>query len=140
MKQLPKVVILLLAGFMAGFGMKSVIDITFKKFRNAEFVSEAAGLLGVLRGKVTAYQAKNGRYPGDASAMQAAGFWAVADPPREWLGAGGSRWVTQFDGQGGFLYLSVTGQIFLNTDLSREKLFRADRKRLESLVPPGALY
>ena len=139
MKQLPKVIILLLVGFMAGFGMKGVLDITFKKFRNAEFVAEAGGLLGVLRGKVLAYHTQKGHFPQDAASMQAAGFWTIADPPKERL-RGGSQWVAQFDGEGGFLYLSNTGQIFLNTDLSREKLFKADRERVRALVPQGALY
>ena len=138
MKQLPKVIILLLAGFLVGFGMQSVIAIQFRKFRNAEFVAEAEGLLDVLRGKVKAYQAKTGRYPADAQTMVTAGFWTVAEPPRERL-RGGSRWVSQFDGTGGFCYLSPTGEIFLNTDLSREKLFRADRERVRALVPAGTL-
>ena len=139
MKQWPQVIILLLAGFVGGFAMKGVLDITFKKFRNAEFVAEADGLLGVLNGKVTAFKAQKGRFPRDAAEMQAAGFWTVAQPPSERL-RGGDQWVSHFDGEGGFLYLSATGQIYLNTDLSREKLFRADRKRVRALVPAGALY
>ena len=138
MKQLPKVIILLLAGFIAGFGFQSVLAIQQRKFRNMEFVAEAAGLLGVLRGKATAFHAQKGRYPHDAAEMQAAGFWAVADPPYEHF-LGGSRWVTQYDGEGGFLYLSATGQIFLNTELSREKLSWADRDRVRALLPPGTL-
>jgi hypothetical protein len=138
MKQLPKVIILLLAGFVAGFGMQSVLAITFRKFRNAEFVAEADGLIGVLRSKVKAYQAKNGRYPRDVEEMQAAGFWTVAQPPFEHL-RGGSQWVTQYDGEGGFVYLSATGEIFLNTELSREKLRWADRDRVRTLLPPGTL-
>jgi hypothetical protein len=138
MKQLPKVIILLLAGFVAGFGFQSVLAITFKKFRNAEFVSESAGLIGVLRGKLAAFEAQKGRYPRDVAEMQAAGFWTVADPPFEHF-LGGSRWVTQYDGEGGFLYLSATGQVFLNTELSREKLSWADRDRVRALLPPGTL-
>jgi hypothetical protein len=138
MKQLPKVIILLLAGFIAGFGMQSILAITFRKARNAEFTAEAAGLIGVLRGKVAAFQAQKGRYPRDAAEMQAAGFWSVAEPPFEhFLGA--SRWVSAYDGEGGFLYLSATGQIFLNTELSREKLRWADRDRVRALLPPGTL-
>jgi hypothetical protein len=140
MKQLPKVIILLLAGFIAGFNLQSVLAVVFKKARNAEYVASAEGLVGVLRAKVKVYQAKTGRFPRDAAEMQAQGFWTVADPPREWLGQGGSRWVPAFDGEGGFLYLSATGQIYLNTDLSREKLRWADRQRVRALVPPGTLY
>jgi hypothetical protein len=136
---LAQAAILILAGFLAGFGGKSVLDITFKKFRNAEFVAEAQGLVGVLRGKLKAFRAQKGRFPRDPAEMQAAGFWSVAQPPQERL-KGGSRWASSFDGEGGFLYLSGTGELFLNTDLSREKLFSADRERVRSLVPPGSLY
>jgi hypothetical protein len=137
---LVQAVILILAAFAAGFAGKSVLDITFKKFRNAEFVAEAEGLLGVLRQKTSAFRTQKGRFPRDPAEMQAVGFWTVNEPPRERLGAGGSRWVASFDGEGGFVYLSSTGQIYLNSDLSREKFFRADRQKVAALVPPGALY
>ncbi len=139
MKQLPKVVILLLAGFMGGFGAQSVLAIWMRKARNAEFVAEAASRLQALRAKVKGYHAQTGRYPADAAAMLQAGFWTAADPPRERL-RGGSQWVAEFNGDGGFLYLSATGEIFLNDDLSREKLRWSDRDRVRELVPPGTLY
>ena len=139
MKELPKVFILLLAGFIAGFGSQSVLAIGFRKARNAEFVAEAASRLGALRAKIQGFKAQKGRFPKDAAEMQAAGFWTPALPPRERL-RGGSQWVSAFDGEGGFLYLSSTGELYLNTDLSREKLRRADRETLRSLVPKDELY
>lgn len=139
MKDLPKVFILLLAGFMAGFGFQSVLAIGFRKARNAEFVAEAAARLGGLRSKIQAFKAEKGRYPNDAAEMLAAGFWTVASPPRERL-RGGSQWVSEFNGEGGFCYLSPTGKLYLNTDLSREKLRRVDREKVKDLVPVGTLY
>jgi len=139
MKQLPKVFILLLAGFMAGFGFQSVLAIGFRKARNAEFVAEAASRIGSLRGKIQAFKVEKGRYPKDAAEMQSAGFWSPDLPPRERL-RGGCQWVSQFDGEGGFLYLSATGQLYLNTDLAREKLRSADREKLRDLVTADALY
>ena len=139
MKELPKVFILLLAGFMAGFGFQSVLAIGFRKARNAEFVAEAASRLGALRAKIQGFKDQKGRYPRDAAEMQAAGFWSPEQPPRERL-RGGCQWVSSFDGEGGFLYLSPTGQLFLNTDLSREKLRSADREKLKALVTADALY
>lgn len=139
MKDLPKVVILLLAGFMAGFGFQSVLTIGFRKARNAEFVAEAASRVGALRAKIQGFKAQKGRYPKDAAEMLAAGFWTADQPPRERL-RGGSQWVSAFDGEGGFLYLSATGQLYLNTDLAREKLRSVDREKLKDLVTADALY
>jgi hypothetical protein len=73
--------------------------------------------------------------------MVAAGFWSPELPPVERL-RGSADWVSAYDGEGGFLYLSTTGQIYLNTDLTREKLRGEDIRKLETgdLVPPGAFF
>ena len=141
MKELPKLVILLLAGFMAGFAFQSVLAITFRKARTAVFLAEAEAQIRGLREKVAAFRAAHGRPPRDVSEMVAQGFWDPSQPPAERL-RGSANWVTAFDGEGGFLYLSATGQIFLNDDLKREKLRAEDMRKLESgqLVPPGTFY
>lgn len=141
MKELPKALILLLAGFACGFAAQSVLAIGFRKMRTAEFLAYAKAEVGGLRKKVEAFKAQKGRYPKDAAEMAAAGFWAPEQPPVERL-RGSGAWVTAYDGQGGFLYLSATGQIFLNTDLKREKLRRVDQDELMhgDLLPPGTFF
>ena len=73
--------------------------------------------------------------------MVAAGFWSPVQPPSERL-RGSADWVGAYDGDGGFVYLTATGQIYLNTDLTREKLRSADIRMLETgdLVPPGTFF
>jgi hypothetical protein len=139
MKDLPKFIILLLVGFGLGFGFQSVLGISFRKFRNAEFVAEAQALVTGLREKTKAYHAKTGRWPQGPEEMVRLGFWSVSQPPQERL-RGGAGWSSEFTGEGGFLYLSATGQVYLNADLKREKMFKADWNRVMDLVPAGKLY
>lgn len=141
MKDLPKLLISLLAGLVLGFGTQSVAAIGFRKMRTAEFLAGAQAQVLGLRAKVQAFKAEKGRYPKDAAEMQAAGFWTAAQPPVERL-RGSGAWVSVFDGQGGFLYLSATGMIHLNTDLKREKLRKADKQLLQTgdLLPPGTFF
>ena len=141
MKELPKLLILLLAGFVAGFGSQSVLAITFRKERTAVFLAEAEGQILGLRAKVADFRLRRGRFPRDASEMVAEGFWTSARPPVERL-RGSADWVAAYDGEGGFVYLSATGRIYLNTDLKREKLRPADMRKLETgdLLPPGTFY
>jgi hypothetical protein len=141
MKQAPKFFILLAAGFALGFAAQSVLAVSFRKLRTAEFLAEAQSRVLGLRAKVAAFKAQKGRYPKDAAEMQAAGFWSPAQPPVERL-RGGAAWVGEFDGQGGFVYLSATGMIYLNADLKREKLLKADKHKLQTgdLLPPGAFF
>lgn len=141
MKELPKFVIVALAAFVAGFAVQSVLAVGFRKMRTAQLLAQAETQLQALRASVRAFYAEKGRYPKDAAEMQAAGFWSPAQPPVERL-RGSGAWVDRFDGQGGFVYLSATGQIHLNTDLKREKLRKADKERLQKgdLLPPGAFF
>lgn len=140
-KELPKLIIVLVAGFAAGFAFQSVLAIGFRKMRTAEFLAYAEAEVHGLRKKVAVFYAEKGRYPKDAAEMQAAGFWTPAQPPTERL-RGSGAWVTRFDGEGGFVYLSPTGQIYLNTDLKREKLRHADQVKLQTgdLLPPGTFF
>jgi hypothetical protein len=141
MKELPKVFILLLAGFACGFAAQSVLAIGFRKMRTAEFLAHAEAEVHGLRAKIDAFKAQKGRYPKDAGEMAAAGFWSPERPPVERL-RGSGQWVSAFDGEGGFVYLSVTGQVYLNTDLKREKLRNADMDKLlhGDLLPPGTFF
>lgn len=141
MKDLPKLLITLLAGFVLGFGGFSVVQIGQRKLRTAVFLAEAEGQVMGLRAKVAAFKAAKGRYPRDTAEMVAAGFWAVQSPPVERL-RGRPDWVTEFDGEGGFVYLSATGKIYLNTDLKREKFLRSDKQKLMTgdLLPPGTFF
>lgn len=141
MKELPKILILLVAGFAVGFGFQSVLAITFRKARTAVFLAEADGQVRGLRLKVSEFRLRHGRVPRDVPEMVASGFWSPAEPPTERL-RGCADWVTAYDGEGGFVYLTATGQIYLNTDLTREKLRTADIRKLETgdLVPPGTFF
>jgi|GEM_PF-2746781 len=141
MKELPKRVILFVAAFALGFGFQSVLAITFRKARTAVFLAEANGQVQGLRRKIAEFRRRRGRPPRDVAEMVAQGFWSPSRPPTERL-RGSSDWVNTYDGQGGFLYLTSSGQIYLNTDLSREKLRDADKRELESgdLVPPGTFF
>jgi hypothetical protein len=140
-KIIPKLLITLVAGVALGFGTQSVMSIGFKKMRTSLLLAEAQAQVVGLNAKVQAFHAARGRYPKDAAEMEAAGFWRADEPPVERL-KGSGHWATAFDGDGGFLYLSATGQVFLNADLKREKLRASDIQLLQSgtLVPPGTFY
>jgi hypothetical protein len=138
---IPKLIITFVAGLCLGFGTQSVMSIGFRKMRTAMFLAEAQAQVQGLTAKVQAFKAARGRYPRDAAEMAAAGFWRADEPPVERL-KGSGHWATAFDGEGGFLYLSATGQVYLNADLKREKLRSADIELLKSgtLVPPGTFF
>ncbi|HTB22409.1 MAG TPA: hypothetical protein VK914_06860 [bacterium] len=141
MKELSKIIIVFVAAFSAGFAFQGVLATTFRKARTAVFLAEADGQVQGLRLKVADFKRREGRFPKDIPEMVAQGFWSPAQPPCERL-RGCADWVTAYDGEGGFLYLSATGQIYLNTDLTREKLRSADIHKLETgdLVPPGTFF
>lgn len=141
MQRLQQTLILVLAGFGLGFTAFSVAQVHQRKLRTAVFLAEAEGQLKHLRGRLQAFKAERGRWPLSPSEMLAAGFWTPERPPVERL-RGKADWVSRFDGQGGFLYLSASGQVFLNTDLTREKLLGSDIAKLKSgeLVPPGSFF
>lgn len=141
MKDLPKLIITLIAGIAFGFGLQSITSIGFSKMRTAEFLAYAQAEVQGMRKKTEAFHAEKGRYPKDVAEMAAAGFWRPSQPPTERL-RGSGAWVTQYDGEGGFLYLSATGKIYLNVDLKNDKLRSADRAMLLAgdLLPPGTFY
>jgi hypothetical protein len=140
MKGFQRYLISLLVGFILGWGSQSVIGIKFRKFRNADFLEQSELILRSLRRELGAFKAKNGRAAKGPMELYVSGQLNPADPPRESLRMQ-SRWVNQWDGEGGFLYLTASGQIYLNADVSREKFFRSDWKKvLESdLFPPHAI-
>lgn len=141
MKRLPQYVIVFVAGLVAGFGAFAGSQIFQKKMRTAVFLAEARVEVDNLRQKVTAFRVQAKRYPVDAAELVKAGIVDPAKPPVERL-RGSSRIVKAWDGEGGFLYLSATGQVYLNADMKREKLLGADIDRLKNgdLLPPGTFY
>jgi hypothetical protein len=138
MKNLSKLVICLVAGFALGFGAEGIVNIGFQKMRTAEILGEAVAQLKHLDDETLAFQAVHGRFPKDAAEMATAGLWKPSDPPVERL-RGGAQWVTVFDGEGGFLYDSATGKVYLNVDLKNEKLRAADAAEVRQggIVPDG---
>jgi hypothetical protein len=138
MQQLSKLIICLLAGFALGFGAEGIVNIGFQKMRTAEILGEAVAQLRHLDDETLAFQAVHGRFPRDAAEMAAAGLWKASDPPVERL-RGGAQWVAAFDGEGGFVYASATGKVYLNVDLRNEKLRAADAAEVRAggIVPDG---
>ncbi len=132
--------VVFVAGLATGFAAKSVADIGFKKSVNKGLLSEAEAWVQACRRAVTQYRLVQGRQPQTAADLFKVGLLKPDDAPFERL-RGGSRWVSQWDGQGGFLYLSATGQVFLNADISRQKFTRHDWRRIIDghLLPPGVL-
>ena len=141
MKELPKLIILILAGFVAGFSAYAGTNIFQRKMRTSAFLAEAEGEVLGLRQKVAALQARTGHRPADVAALVRAGLWDPQHPPVERL-RGQARWSGSWDGEGGFCYVSASGQIYLNTDLKREKLLGSDIERLKTgdLLPPGTFF
>lgn len=141
MKELSKILIAFLIGCVLGFAGQAAARIGFRKIQTGNFLAEARSQVMGLRAKVAAFHAEKGRFPKDPAEMLAAGFWRVEAPPVERL-RGSGRWSTRYDGEGGFVYLSATGQIYLNTNLTREKLLRSDIQALKQgdLLPPGAFF
>jgi hypothetical protein len=140
-KELPKLLIVAVAAFACGFAFQSVLAVTFRKARTAVFLAEADAQVRGLREKVAAFKRAHGRVPRGPAEMVAAGFWSPSQPPVERL-RGSADWVGAFDGEGGFLYVSSTGRIYLNDDLKREKMRATDIRALETgdLLPPGTFY
>jgi hypothetical protein len=131
-----RVFILLLAGFALGWVAQSVMGITMRKAANTRFLDESEGTLKGLRARIQAFKASRGRWPKGPAELGL----DQASPPFESL-RHSARWVGAWDGQGGFLYSAETGELYLNADLSREKLFRADWKRVleGGLFPKGRI-
>ena len=133
--------ILILAGFCLGWGAQSGMGIAMRKSTNSRFISESEIALKVARAAVASFKAREKRLPKSAAELFAKGYLDPADPPAEsWHR--GARWASEWDGEGGFLYLSATGQVFLNADVSREKFMGRDWKRVLNgdLFPPGRIF
>ena len=132
--------IVFVAGFAAGFAGKSVADIGMKKSVNRGLLSEAEAWVQAGRRAVAQFRQKEGRLPVAAVELFKTGLLKADDAPYERL-RGGARWVGQWDGQGGFLYVSATGQVYLNADISRQKFSRDDWRKIidGALLPPGVL-
>lgn len=133
--------ILLIAGFCLGWGAQSGAGIAMRKSSNSRFISESEISLKVARSAVEAFRAREKRFPKSAAELFAKGDLDPLDPPAEsWHR--GARWSPAWDGEGGFVYLSATGQVYLNADVSREKFFSKDWKRVldGGLFPPGKIF
>jgi hypothetical protein len=132
--------ILILAGFCVGWGAQSVMGIGIRKAANSRFLSESGATLTLARQAVAAFRAREGRFPKGPGELFAKGDLNPADPPVESMHKG-ARWAPEWDGEGGFVYLSGTGELYLNADVSREKFFRSDWKRVfeGGMFPKGKI-
>lgn len=133
--------ILLIAGFCLGWGAQSGAGIAMRKSTNSRLISESEIALKVARAGVASFKAREKRFPRGVAELFSHADLDPADPPAEsWHR--GARWASTWDGEGGFLYLSATGQVYLNADVSREKFFRADWKRVldGDLFPKGKIF
>ncbi len=140
MKDLAKFLIIGLAGFGLGWAAQSGFGIALRKARNRAFLDESESRLKALRLMVRDHHARKGRFPGGPGDLYASGALSPLDPPVEGMRRG-AKWVGAFDGEGGFVYLSPTGELYLNADVSREKFFRSDWKRVleGGLFPKGSI-
>lgn len=133
--------IMALAGFCLGWGLHSVVGIGMRKSANSRFLSESEITLKSTRAAVARFRDREKRFPGGLGELLAKGDLDAANVPIEAMRKG-ARWVSAWDGDGGFVYLSGTGELFLNADISREKLLRADWKRVleGDMFPKGKIF
>jgi hypothetical protein len=133
--------IMFVAGFCMGWGAQSLMGIAMRKSANSRFLSESELTLETLRARIASFKAKEKRFPKGIDELVAKGYVSPSDPPVESMQRG-ARWVPEWDGDGGFLYLSSTGEVYLNADVSREKFFRVDWKRVldGDLFPKGKIF
>jgi hypothetical protein len=140
MKDFQRYLIVGVAAFCLGFVVQSVMGVTLRKAANSRFISESELELKGLRASLSAFHAKEKRFPAGVAELYSKGYLDPAQPPVESMRRS-ARWLSQWDGEGGFVYLSVTGQVYLNADVSREKFFRHDWKRVKDggMFPPGKI-
>jgi hypothetical protein len=133
--------IMFLAGFCVGWGAQSLMGIAMRKSANSRFLSESELTLEGLRAGIARFKASEKRFPKNVQELVAKGEINPSDPPVESMQRG-ARWVSVWDGEGGFVYLSGTGEVYLNADVSREKFFHADWKRVleGDLFPKGKIF
>ncbi len=140
-RDFQKYVIAALAGFCLGWGAQSVMGITMRKAANSRFLAESESTLKSLRSSIGAFKDKEGRFPAGVPELYAKGYLDPSHPPQESMRRG-AQWRDAWDGEGGFVYQSAVGAVFLNADVSREKFFPADWDRIKKggLFPPGKIY
>jgi hypothetical protein len=140
MKDFQRYLIVAVAAFCLGFVVQSVMGVTLRKAANSRFISESELELKELRAALSGFHAKEKRFPAGVAELYAKGYLDPAQPPVESMRRK-ARWVSRWDGEGGFVYLSATGQVYLNADVSREKFFRIDWKRVKdgAMFPPGKI-
>jgi hypothetical protein len=133
--------ILLVAGFCLGWGAEAGMGIAMRKSANSRFLDDSQVTLGSLRAVIAKFSATEKRFPKGVGELIAKGYLDPTDPPVESMHRG-ARWVGAWDGQGGFLYLSATGEIYLNADVSREKFLSSDWPRVlrGDLFPKGEIF
>ena len=136
----PKYIIVAIAAFCLGFMGPSLMGITMRRAANSRFISESEQTLKGLRAQVAKFRKKEGHFPSGPAELYAKGYLDPSNPPVESMRRG-AQWLPAWDGESGFVYLSATGQVYLNADVSREKFFRADWKRVleGGLFPPGKI-
>lgn len=132
--------ILVLGGFCLGWGAQSVMGIGIRKAANSRFLSESEMTLKAARAAIGRFRARDKRYPKGPGELFAKGDLDPANPPVEFMHKS-PRWAAEWDGEGGFVYSSATGEVYLNADVSREKFFRSDWKRVfeGGLFPKGKI-
>lgn len=141
MKDFQKYLIVAVAAFCLGFMVQSIMRVTLRKAANSRFVSESDLTLQALRATLSRFHNKENRFPVGVAELYAKGYLDPAQPPVESMRRG-ATWLPAWDGEGGFVYLSATGQVYLNADVSREKFFSNDWKRVKdgTMFPPGKIY
>jgi len=133
--------IMALGGFCLGWGAQSVMGIAMRKSANSRFLSESELTLKSTRAAIARFQAREKRFPKGPAELLLKGDLQASSMPVESMRKG-AQWVPAWDGQGGFVYLSASGQVFINADVSREKFFRSDWKRVleGGMFPKGKIY
>lgn len=133
--------IVLLAGFCLGWFAQSGMGIAMRKSAGSRLLSESELSLKTGRDQIAAYKSKQKRFPTGASELSAAGYLDPGLPLVESFSKSG-RWASEWDGKGGFVYLTQSGELYLNIDVSREKLFRTDWERVleGNLFPKGKIH
>ena len=141
MKDFQRYLIVAVGAFCLGFVFQSVLGITLRKASNSRFVSETELTLKGLRATVQRFRDKERRFPRGVAELYAKGYLDPEQPPVESMRRG-ATWAPRWDGEGGFVYVSATGSLYINADVSREKFFKADWKRVKDggMFPPGKIY
>jgi hypothetical protein len=141
MKEFQNYSIVAVVAFGLGFSSWTGLGVFQRKTANSRFLLESHHTLEGIRGSLKRFRQEKGRFPRNVSELYDGAYLDPAQPPIESMRRGG-QWVSAWDGEGGFLYLSGTGQVYLNADVSREKFFGNDWKEVleGGMFPPGKIY